>query len=178
MIKIILASENKAKKMATQKVFSQVYSEFEIITLEVDSGVSKTPTNDNEGIQGCLNRIANAKQKYNQEYIFVGLEGIITKNKFGTFICGWCVIDFTKLNKIGYGCSAKVRLPDFIGNNIKSFAELSSFVKQTYPSDLLDKMNEIGTNGVVTNNMYGRVDEFEDAIRCALGYIQNPTNFK
>lgn len=178
MKKIILASENKAKIMATQKVFLQTLLSFEVVPLEVDSDVAKTPMTDDEGIQGCLNRITNAKLKNDEGDVYVGLEGIITKNNFGTFICGWSVIEFVAEKKVGFGCSAKVRLPDFIGEKVESFSELSSLVKETYTSELIVKMSEIGTNGVVTANLYNRVDEFEDALRCALGYLNNPTNFK
>ena len=60
MKEIILTSENKAKYLATKKVFSQYYPDINITPLAVASDVNITPSTDDEGIQGCLNRIANA----------------------------------------------------------------------------------------------------------------------
>ena len=40
-----------------------VFEEFEIISLETNSGVSETPIGDEEGIRGCLNRIKDANNQ-------------------------------------------------------------------------------------------------------------------
>jgi len=173
-MKFILSSTNQAKTEATKQVLSKFYPDFQLETVEVNSGVSKTPDNDNEGIQGCLNRIEAAKRINPEADGYIGLEGIITKNNFGTFICGWCVIEVN--GKTGMGCSAKVQLPPFIASKIITFAELSTLIKESYTSDLISEMNLIETNGVITNKGYTRVDEFIDALQCAIGYISNPTN--
>lgn len=98
---------------------------------------------------------------------YIGLEGIITRNSYGTFICGWCVILYH--SKRGIGCSAKVQLPDSIARYVSSFKELSALVKEVYPSSLTSNIDVIGTNGIITNRGYTRVDEFVDAIKCASG---------
>ena len=175
-MKIVLSSTNKAKKEAVNKTFSSFFSEeFELITVEVDSGVSETPTTDEAGIQGALNRISKAKLLIPDGDFYLGLEGIITTNKFATFICGWAVVE-TKAGKLGIGCSGKVKLPDFIARKVTDFKKLSELVKENYSSELLSKMDEIGSNGVITNEVYTRVDEFEDALKCAIGYLLNPRN--
>ena len=51
-------------------------------------------------------------------------------------------------------------------------------VATNYPSDLIKEQEEIGANGIITNKLYTRVDEFEDAIKCALGFISNKYNFR
>jgi hypothetical protein len=51
-------------------------------------------------------------------------------------------------------------------------------VKAKYPSSLVSEINEIGTNGIVTGKLYTRVHEFEDTIRCVLGYALNEENYK
>ena len=80
-------------------------------------------------------------------------------------------------NVKGMGCSAKVEIPRYIADKITSFGELSSLVKNTYKSELVNRLDEIGTNGVITNLGYTRVDEFEDALNCAFGYISNSNNY-
>lgn len=166
-----LSSTNKAKTEAAKKVLSKYFPDFTLHSVDVDSGVSKTPDTDDEGIQGCLNRIAAAKVKSPGADGYLGLEGIITKNSFGTFICGWCVVEIN--GKLGIGCSAKVQLPESIAKSITNFGELSALVKEVYDSELISQMDVIGTNGVITNKAYTRVDEFEDALLCAIGSIDN-----
>lgn len=175
-MKFVLSSTNRAKTDATKLVLLEFFTDYELECVEVNSGVSKTPDNDDEGIQGCKNRINEAKKLINDADGYIGLEGIITKNTFGTFICGWCVIELG--NKAGMGCSAKVQIPDFIASNITTYGELSSVVKENFPSELINEMDSIGTNGVVTNRGYTRVDEFVDALKCAIGYISNEKNYE
>jgi non-canonical (house-cleaning) NTP pyrophosphatase len=177
MKKVILASTNLAKKQATVKTVNSLGIQADIIPIKVDSNVSKTPSSDEEGIEGALNRIENAKVKNPKADIYIGMEGIITKSKYGTFICGWAVVNDQSINRTAKGCSAKVQLPDMIAKQINSFKELSELVKNEYPSNLINQMDEIGTNGVVTNRQYTRVDEFEDALYCAFGFLYNDANF-
>lgn len=174
-MKFVLSSKNKAKTEAVKLVLKKFYTDFDLECVEVESGVSKTPDSDEEGILGCKNRIANAKQLIENSDGYIGLEGIITRNNFGTFICGWCVIEID--NKISMGCSAKVQIPDFIAKDVYSFGELSGLVKSKYPSNLVEEMDLIGTNGVITNKEYTRVDEFVDALSIAFGYVLNDSNY-
>ncbi len=176
-MKIVLTSKNKAKRMAVERVFLKIDPAFELICVEVESGVSVTPTNDNEGIDGSINRINAGKLLIKEADYYIGLEGIITKNAAGVFICGWCAIECPRLLRIGFGCSGKVMIPEYIAQEIRSFGELSNLIKDKYPSALVEKIDSLGSNGIITNSMYARADEFEDAINCALGYILNDKNY-
>lgn len=176
-MKVVLASINQAKIEATNKIFSKVFKDIAIIPIESDSGVSKTPMSDDEGIQGCMNRITNTKEKVSDADIYVGLEGILTTNSFGIFLCGWAAVELMEEGRIGIGCSAKVRIPNFIAQKADSFRELSTLVKENYPSSLVEEMTLLGSNGIITQKMYTRTDEFEHAIQCALGYALNKSNF-
>ncbi len=174
-MKFILSSTNKAKSEATKQALNKFFGEVELLCVDVDSGVSKTPETDDEGIAGCRNRIGNARLLHPDADGYIGLEGIITRNSSGTFICGWCVIEMN--GKTGMGCSAKVQIPEFISTKITGFGELSTLVKTTYPSDLVSEIDLIGTNGIITNKGYTRVDEFVDALSTAIGYLSNEKNY-
>lgn len=175
-MKIILTSTNDAKQAATKKVADALFGDATILALKVETGVSTTPTTDDEGILGALNRIHEARKIDPSGDLYIGLEGILTTNTYGSFICGWAVVE-SKDGKRAYGSSGKVQLPPSITAHVKDFKELSDEVKERYPSDLVHKMSEVGSNGVITNCRYTRVDEFEDALMCALGYFSNPTNY-
>lgn len=178
MKEIILTSKNPAKITAAERVISSAFREYKLETIEVQSGISATPDSDEEGIRGCLNRIREAKKLFPNKDIYIGLEGIIRKNEYGTFLCGWCVVDLSKEGRVGYGCSGQVKLPDFIAERIETLQELSDLVKDTYSSPLVGEIDQIGTNGIITNKAYTRDHEFEDAIRCALGFVLNDDNYR
>ena len=169
-MKFVLSSTNAAKRQATEVLLREVYGDdCSLECVDVDSGVSATPTTDDEGIQGALQRIAHAAAQLPDRDGYFGLEGIITTNRYGTFLCGWAVVKLQS-GVIGYGCSAKVRLPDELMHGFDSFRQLSDLTAAAYP-DRAAALPTQGTNGVITNGMYTRVDEFTDALRCALGTI-------
>ena len=176
-MKIILTSTNRAKLKATEKVANKLFTGATVVPLKVKTGVSNTPLTDDEGIEGALNRIKSAKKINGAADLYIGLEGTLTKNTYGSFICGWAVVESAN-NRQAFGCSAKVQLPSFIVDGVDSFKELSEEVKDKYPSDLVKEMPAIGSNGIITNHIYTRVDEFEDALLCALGYMSNEINYK
>ncbi len=96
-------------------------------------------------------------------------------NNHGSFICGWAVVDFVAKNRVGIGCGARVKLPENI--SVKSYEELSQIIKNKYPSRLTEKMPLIAANGVISNGLYTRIDNFTDALHCAFGYILNEANW-
>lgn len=176
-MKIVLTSTNLAKKTAAEKILNKYFNNFKLECIKVDSGVSNTPTTDEEGILGAKNRIKNAQKQISDADIYIGLEGVINQTKYATFVCGWCVIDNVVQKRQAIGGSAKVMIPDFIASDINFFGELSDLVKNKYNSSLAKEMDKIGTNGILTNKAYTRIDEFKDALKCALSYLENDTNY-
>lgn len=170
MRKFVLCSTNEAKRAATEQLLAQLYgSDYQLTCVDTDSGVSETPDSDDEGIRGALNRIADAQRQLPDADMYIGLEGIITRNQFGTFLCGWAVVQDAS-GKTYMGCSAKVQLPEVLLQDLSSFKKLSEITARTYP-DRATALSKLGTNGVITNGLYTRVDEFIDALSCAFGVI-------
>ena len=164
---IIVCSKNKAKNDAVSNVMERYFENFEIQSLETDSGVSETPIGDEEGITGCLNRINNAvKQQKNGDF-YVAMEGILTRTSHGTFLCGWTVIYNKIENEYYYGCSSKVKVPDEIIEKTDKTERLSDVVAKFIGSSG-DEVSKIGTNGMLTNGAYTRTDEFIDSVLCAI----------
>ena len=165
--RIIVCSKNLAKNEAIKNVMKDFFKEFEIISLETDSGVSETPIGDEEGIRGCLNRIKDANNQEKAGDLYVAMEGILTKTIYGTFLCGWTVI-YNKLeNEYYYGCSAKIKIPDEIIEKTTKAQRLSDVVAD-FVGSTGDEISKIGTNGILTNGSYTRTDEFMDSILCAI----------
>ncbi len=167
MMKVIVCSKNKAKIDAVNNVIKDFFLDFTIVSLETESGVSETPIGDDEGIKGSKNRINSALKQDNSGNLYVAMEGILTESSCGTFLCGWTVIYDKDLNNYYYGCSAKVKVPDEIINNLNKNQRLSDVVAKYY--DRTDKdVSVFGTNGILTNGCYTRTREFTDSILCAI----------
>lgn len=166
-IKIIVCSKKKAKNQAVENVVKDYFENFQIKSLETDSKVSETPIGDEEGILGCMNRIKDAISQDSTGNLYVAMEGILTENLYGTFLCGWTVIYNKPLDEYYYGCSSKVKIPDEIKDRVTKSTRLSSVVgKYTNSSD--EEVSNYGTNGILTNGAYTRTDEFMDSVLCAI----------
>lgn len=164
---IIVCSKNKAKNAAVENVMKQYFEDFEIQSLETNSGVSETPISDEEGIAGCINRIKDAIKQNNSAHLYVAMEGILSSNKYGAFLCGWTVI-YNKIdNEYYYGCSAKVKVPDEIMEKTDKTKRLSDVVAK-FIGSTDEEVSRFGTNGILTNGSYTRTDEFMDSVLCAI----------
>ena len=88
---IIVCSKNKAKNDAVTSVMKQYFRNFEIKSLETNSGVSETPIGDEEGLTGCFNRIDDAINQEEKGDLYVAMEGILSETTHGTFLCGYTI---------------------------------------------------------------------------------------
>lgn len=124
--KIVVCSKNKSKNKAVEEVVSKFFSEYEIVPLETNSGVSETPIGDEEGLTGCKNRILDARRQVEEADIYISMEGILTECSYGTYLCGWTMVYDKKADEYCTGCSAKVKVPDEI---IKMFQKMKDCQK-------------------------------------------------
>ncbi len=166
-ILIIVCSKNKAKNDAVINVMQKYFENFEIKSLATNSGVSETPIGDEEGIKGCINRIKDAISKEKNGNLYIAMEGILSETTHGMFLCGWTVIYNKIEDEYYYGCSAKVKIPDEIIKKFSKSERLSDIVAK-YLGRTEDEISKIGTNGVLTNGEYTRIDEFIDSVKCAI----------
>ncbi|AEV67288.1 inosine/xanthosine triphosphatase [Acetivibrio clariflavus] len=170
-MKIYITSQNEAKVNAVKNVFRKIFNEAEFIAIKVNSGVSVTPTTDDEALKGCINRIEAVKRQIELYDAIVSMEGLVSKNSYGSFVYGWAAIDFFRCSKLAIGCSAKVMLPEDIAEQVSNNIELSEIIKARYNDISAEQMERWGTNGIITNGLYTRVNEFEDALLCAIGSV-------
>ena len=164
---IVVCSQNKAKNDAVKNVMEQFFDKFEIKSLNTNSKVSETPIGDEEGIEGCHNRIKDAINQEKNGDLYVAMEGILTETSRGTFLCGWTVIYNSEEDEYYYGCSAKVKIPDEIIENTSNDKRLSEVVANAVGSTD-EEISKLGTNGLLTHGVYTRTDEFTDSVTCAI----------
>ena len=169
-MKIVVCSENKAKNEAVENVIKDFIRDYEIVSLNTNSNVSETPMSHEEGIEGALNRINDARNQVDDGDLYIAMEGIINKVKDETFLCGWTVMYDKETDKYLYGCSSQVHVPSRIINNLSKDERLSDVVAKLYEKDELD-VRDYGTNGILTKGCYTRVDEFTDSVLCAISTL-------
>ena len=166
-MKIAIGTLNKAKNEAVQRVITKIWPEAEYFPIKTNSQIREQPLTDEEGIEGAINRANHALQLTPQADYAVGLEGTVDTNKYGMFLSGWVAI-INRNGEVGIGCSGKVLMPKYLSSRIIEGGELGPIVQEL----LNDTNNEVrhssGTNGLLTNNLYTRIDEFETATLCAL----------
>ncbi len=172
MIRIALASTNKAKMTAVETFCRRHFGEFELTPFAVESGVDETPNTDESAIKGCRNRVLGILSTNSDFDYIVSMEGMVRQVlPLGWFLCGWTMILDVKNKTEAFGCSGMVQIPKSITEQMSKSKKLSQIVLETYPLLKASELEEIGTNGVITSGVYCRSDEFVDSLKCAYGTL-------
>lgn len=174
-INIAIGTENQAKIKAVENIIKSIWPDAQFSHHKTDSMISAQPLSDEEAIKGAINRARQALNDGNADY-GIGLEGTVDSNSHGMFLHGWvAVID--KDDNVGLGQSASIQLPKNIENRINNGEELGPIMQQLMKDDKNTIRHNEGTNGILTNGLYSRVKEFEDATRCALARFVNKDGY-
>ncbi len=171
-MKIAIGTKNKLKIDAVKKILVLVWKNFEIVPCEVSSGVSETPHSDSEAIKGAMNRAQNALKLTNAD-VGIGAEGNVTSNEYGMFVLGWVAI-IDKNGKHGIGSSGGVLIPKTLRKYVEEGMGLAEATNKVTSASQEKIRLENGTNGILSNGLYDRAHEFEDATRCALAAFVSP----
>jgi len=165
-MRIAIGTLNKAKNAAVENVIKLVWKDVEFISIETNSDIDSQPLSDEEAIKGAITRAMQALDKTDADY-GIGLEGTVHNNSHGMFLHGWVAI-IDKNENIGLGQSASIELPGHIAHRISKGEELGPIMQELMKDEENKIRHNEGSNGILTNGLYTRVDEFEDATKCAL----------
>jgi inosine/xanthosine triphosphatase len=142
MIKCYLGSLNKVKLAAVKEVFA----DYQVIPLAVESGVRAQPLTDSETIQGAKNRAMALPE----DGIRIGLEAGVQMQEGMLFLVNWGVlIDLGK--NIYYAGGTRIPLPDFIKEKLLAGEELADVMEAHLHKEVRTKEGAIGylTEGIV-----------------------------
>lgn len=161
-IQIVIGSKNSAKiesvKLAAQKVFPNL--NINIVSIDVPSGVASQPLNDEETMNGAINRAKAAMNESQSEYA-IGIEGGVQKVGNIWLECGWvCVIDST--GKMGLGTSPRYQLSDKIMKRILAGVELADVIDEF--SGMQDVRSSAGAMGILSNGVLNRAEAYVSGI--------------
>lgn len=167
-MKILVGSANPVKVESVKEAFSLYFENVEVISLDVESGVSVQPIND-ETFAGARNRALNL-MKINDEQnlgadFFVGIEGGITKqfDKWFAFGC-MCVVD--RESNEGFGTSPHFELPGIVVEKLLKGIELGNVM-----DEIMNEQNtkqKSGAIGYFTNGVMNRKELYIEGLKVAV----------
>ncbi|OGZ53372.1 MAG: hypothetical protein A3B25_00095 [Candidatus Ryanbacteria bacterium RIFCSPLOWO2_01_FULL_48_26] len=176
MKKVAVGSKNKPKMEAVRAAFEKVWPEeaWEVVGVEVESGVGSQPMSDEEAITGARNRARQALQAENSDY-GVGIEGGIHQTAGTHFAFGWMVI-VDKNRKEGIGSSIRMRVPPRAIDIIQDGKELGDADDVLFGKS--DSKHREGFFGLMSKNLITRSSGYTDGVIVALTRFIHPHLFE
>ncbi|MEW6196653.1 MAG: inosine/xanthosine triphosphatase [Bacteroidota bacterium] len=167
-MKILVGSVNPVKVDSVKEAFSLYFENVDVISREVESGVSIQPVND-ETFTGARNRAINlynidSREKINADY-YVGIEGGIARqfDRWFAFGC-MCIID--KDGFEGFGTSPHFELPEYVIEKLLQGTELGDVM-----DEILNEKNskqKQGAIGYFTNGVMNRKELYIEGLKVAV----------
>lgn len=175
-MKIAVGSQNPSKLDAVKLAFEAAFPHdaWEVVGVDIPSGVSDQPMSDKESIRGAKNRARRSMKKINADF-GVGLEGGLQKIGKFWFDSGWIVI-VDKKGRTGIGSSVKMHTPDTMMKHIFQGMELGSVDDMLF-SRKNSKQAE-GHFGIMTDKHLTRTQAYRDAVISALSRFMHPEVFE
>lgn len=165
-MRVAVGSKNPAKVNAVKEAF-KVYP-YEIISIDVDSGVSDQPMSDEETIKGAVNRAIQAAEKAEAD-IGIGLEGGVQQTPYGLMLCNWGALAVKGMVPIIAG-GARIPLPEEVARQLLMGAELGP-VMDEYAKKQNVRKNE-GAVGIFTNGQISRSEMFTHVMKLLAGQYE------
>ena len=164
-MKIAIGSTNPTKTRAVENVLRALYSELEMITLEVASGISAQPIGDEETRTGAHNRAQRVLELTDAEWGF-GLEGGVIQTEFGVMTNAWCVI-VARDGRVGVGGSANMLLPEIVAQRVLQDGRELGEAMDEY-ANTQDVKRGQGAIGILTRGLLNRQGAYEYIVKLAL----------
>jgi inosine/xanthosine triphosphatase len=180
-MRVALGTKNEAKTKACISVFERAFpgEHIDVSGYSVESGVSDMPMSNDETYEGALNRALELTLLDSSADYYVGLEGGVQEGPKGRlYLLGWAAIIKAGSDLDYAGHSGGIELPDEIADKLREGAELGPLIQEMTGDEKNEIRHTLGTNGLLTNGLYSRDKEFEDAIACALGISLSAENTK
>ncbi len=167
-MKILVGSKNPVKISSVEEALKNYFDNIEVIGIEVESGVSVQPIND-ETFVGAQNRAMRLKELNNSQNLFaelfVGIEGGIAKqfDKWFAFGC-MCVLDNN--GRTGFGTSPHFELPQTVVKKLLQGIELGDVM-----DEIMNQQNtkqKHGAIGFFTNGVMNRKELYIEGLKVAV----------
>jgi len=167
-LKILVGSKNPVKIASVEEALENYFDNIDVIGIEVESGVSVQPIND-ETFIGAQNRALRLKElndskKLNAD-LFVGIEGGITK-QFDTWFAFGCMCIIDNNGRTGLGTSPHFQLPQSVVEKLSKGIELGDVM-----DEIMNQQNtkqKHGAIGYFTNGIMTRKELYVEGLKVAV----------
>jgi inosine/xanthosine triphosphatase len=166
-VKIVVASRNPVKIGATEQAFATLFPDatLEMLSADVDSGVSDQPKSDEETRVGSRNRAMAASDALPEADYWVGLEGGVEVIDEQLMAFAWMAIKGPN-GKIGEARSATLPLPPAVKDLVDSGMELGDANDKVFST--INSKQGGGAYGLLTNGLYTRESIYTQTLIIAL----------
>jgi len=172
MLRVAVGSKNPVKVDAVKEVFENILGQVEVIAIEVGSGVSRQPINE-EAVQGAKNRALGAIKKAKADF-GVGIEGGLVEFNGKSYFMGFCAV-INKDGNIGTGTSGWFECPPAMLDRIKNREELGDLIDEL--TGRRDIKKKEGAIGIFTKGNVTRKDLYKHGLYMALVRYMNKELF-
>ncbi len=159
-VDIAVGSLNPVKVEAVRDVMERVYGSVRIFPVDVKSGVSEQPF-EQETKQGALNR---AKAAIGDHTLSVGIEAGVFDRPEGLFDVQNCAI-CDKAGRITYGTGPGFRYPDDVAELVRKGMTVGEAMKKIYGDNIGRKQGAIG---ILSKGLLDRKELTEQAVIAAM----------
>jgi inosine/xanthosine triphosphatase len=167
---IAVGSLNPVKITAVQQAVARVWPTVQLHGIDVPSGVSAMPMNDEETLRGARNRAAAARERLGAD-LGIGLEGGVSDGPAGLLLMAWvAVVDGN--GRAGIGNSARIPLPPDIARRVRNGAELGPLMDQLLHTQGINQKE--GVMGILTAGLVPRGAALAMAVAFALAPFVAP----
>jgi inosine/xanthosine triphosphatase len=167
MKRIVVASRNPAKLIAVKEAFSRQFPDatLDLISVDVDSGVSDQPVSDEETRRGAINRATAAKQAHANAEFWVGLEGGIEAVDDQLMAFAWMAV-LGSNGTLGAARTVTLPLPPAVKMLVDGGLELGEANDRVFST--INSKQKGGAFGLLTNGLYTREGVYAQALIIAL----------
>ncbi len=163
-MKIVVASQNPVKVNAVLKSAEACWNEnIEFEPVNVPSGVSDQPMDEDETLQGAINRANNALAEKPGADFYVGIEGGVAFRHERLFAFAWIVVLNSKFES--HARTATFELPPEVCRLILSGMELGDADDQVFKKKNSKQQN--GAVGLLTQDRVTREILYQQAVMLA-----------
>jgi inosine/xanthosine triphosphatase len=176
MKRVVVASRNPVKVRAVREGFARVWAGegFEVVGVEVGSGVSDQPMNDGETLRGAETRAANARVVVPDAAFWAGVEGGVGERDGRLEAFAWAVVVGAD-GRVGRSRTATFELPPRVAELVHQGVELGHADDQVFGRSNSKQAN--GAVGLLTRDLIDRAGYYEHAVVLALVPFMNPEHY-
>lgn len=175
-VNIVVASKNPVKIKCVGDAYEKMFpgTPFQIMRVEVPSGVSAQPATEAETLLGAQNRVAAARSLFPQADYWVGVEGGTADDGQEMQAYAWVVV--LSPSGTGRGRTGSFYLPQPIADLVRQGVELGKADDLYFGRENSKQAN--GAIGLLTGDVLDRAAYYEHAVIMAFIPFKNPALYQ